>query len=85
MAAITKDMQVADVVLRYPDTVGIFFKHGIPAIACGEPIWGTIEENAQKYGVENLEALLQDLNARVSGATGLTVVLESEKKKEEGK
>ncbi len=79
MVKITKDMQVADVVLRYPDTVQIFFKHGIPAIACGEPIWGTIEENAQKYGVKDLDALLQELNTQVSGASELGVVLEVQK------
>lgn len=79
MVKITKDMQVADVVLRYPDTVQIFFKHGIPAIACGEPIWGTIEENAQKYGVKDLDALLQELSTQVSGASELGVVLEVQK------
>jgi iron-sulfur cluster repair protein YtfE (RIC family) len=45
MMKITKDSTVEEVVLRYPDAVEIFFKYGIPAIACGTPIWGTIGEN----------------------------------------
>ena len=68
---ITPDMTVEEVVVRYPDTVPVFFRHGIPAISCGAPIWGTIRENAEKYGVKDLEALLRDLNtvARKSGGT----------------
>ncbi len=62
MKEITLDTTVEEVVLRYPESVDIFFKYGIPAIACGSPIWGTIGENAQKYGVEDVEGLLRELN-----------------------
>ncbi len=66
---ITADATIEEVVVRYPGTVQIFFRHGIPAISCGAPIWGTIRENAEKYGVKDLQALLDDLNreARASG------------------
>ncbi len=68
---ITPEMTIEEVVVRYPDTVSVFFRHGIPAISCGAPIWGTIQENAEKYGVKDLEALLRDLRevARKSGGT----------------
>jgi len=59
---ITKDSAVEEVVLRYPDSVEIFFKYGIPAIACGTPIWGTIGENAERYKVSDIEGLLEELN-----------------------
>ncbi len=59
---ITPDTTVEEVVVKYPDSVDIFFKHGIPAISCGAPIWGTIGENAEKYGVKDLDALLKELN-----------------------
>ncbi|NPB03997.1 MAG: DUF1858 domain-containing protein [Thermotogae bacterium] len=62
MKEITPETTVEEIVLRYPDAVDIFFKYGIPAIACGSPIWGTIGENAEKYGVEDLEGLLKELN-----------------------
>ncbi len=59
---ITPETTVEEVVIRYPESVDIFFKYGIPAIACGAPIWGTIGENAEKYGVKDLDALLRELN-----------------------
>ncbi|MEO0138886.1 MAG: DUF1858 domain-containing protein [candidate division WOR-3 bacterium] len=62
---ITKETTVEEVVVRYPDAVDIFFKYGIPAIACGTPIWGTIGENAERYGVKDLGGLLRELNELV--------------------
>ncbi len=59
---ITPDWTIEDLVTKYPKTVDILFKHGIPAIACGTPIWGTIAENAEKYGVKDLDALMKELN-----------------------
>jgi len=59
---ITAEMTIEEVVMRYPRTVPVFYKHGLPPIACGEPVWGTIAENAEKQGVADLEALIRDLN-----------------------
>ncbi len=61
---ITVKNRVEDIVLKYPGTVNVFFKHGIPAIACGEPLWGTIEENAKRYRVKDIESLLEELNKK---------------------
>ena len=62
MARIRPSDTIEDVVRRYPASVEIFYRHGLPCIACGEPVWGTIEENARKYGVKDLDALLRELN-----------------------
>lgn len=59
---ITAEMTVEEVVTRFPETVHIFYKYGLPCIACGEPVWGTIAENAKRYRVRNLSALLEELN-----------------------
>jgi len=59
---ITAEMTIEEVVMRYPRTVPTFYKHNLPPIACGEPVWGTIAENAEKNGVADLEALIRDLN-----------------------
>lgn len=67
---ITPEMTIEEVVVRYPDTVSVFFRHGIPAISCGAPIWGTIRENAEKYGVKDLDALMADLNEVASSSGG---------------
>lgn len=37
----------------------------MPCIACGEPLWGTIEENAKRYNV-NLKELLRDLEEEIA-------------------
>ncbi len=73
---ITLDTPVEELVLRYPETVAVFFKHGIPAISCGTPIWGTIGENARKYGVKDPEKLLADLRAKVQQARPLTLKIQ---------
>ncbi len=72
---ITPESTIEEVVVRYPDTVQVFFRHGIPAISCGAPIWGTIQENAEKYGVKDLEALLRELNEIAEQQGGLSVKL----------
>lgn len=59
---VTQEMTVEEVVMRYPKTVPIFFAHGLPPIACGEPVWGTIAENAANRTVADLDALIRDLN-----------------------
>ena len=71
---ITLDSTVEEVVTLYPSTVQIFFKYGIPCIACGAPIWGSIGENAKKYQVKDVEGLLKKLNQAAS--SGIELKLE---------
>lgn len=66
---ITLKSTIEEIVIKYPSTVSIFFKYGIPAISCGEPIWGTIEENVKKYGVKDPEGLIEELNRAVGEAS----------------
>ncbi len=72
---ITKETTVEEVVVKYPDAVDIFFKYGIPAIACGTPIWGTIGENAERYGVKDVEGLLRELNELVENKGEMDIKL----------
>ena len=51
---------IEDLVREYPEAIKVFTKHKMPCIICGEPLWGTIEENAIRYNV-NLKELLKDL------------------------
>jgi iron-sulfur cluster repair protein YtfE (RIC family) len=67
---ITGEMTIEEVVMRYPRTVPIFYKHGLPPIACGEPVWGTIAENAERNNVADLEALIRDLNRIAAEGAG---------------
>ena len=61
---IKPDDLVEDVVSRYPQTVRIFMTHNFPCLVCGEPVWGTIEENALRNGLSrtSISALMNDLN-----------------------
>ena len=61
---------VEDVVSRHPQTVRIFMAHNFPCLVCGEPVWGTIEENASRNGLSDasFSALMNDLNDAVNEA-----------------
>ena len=59
---ITKEIEIEDLAKDYPKAVGLLLKKGIVCIQCGTPIWGTLEEVAQRKGVEDLDALIAELN-----------------------
>ena len=62
---ITKDILIEDLIEQKSSSVGYLADHGIKCIACGEPIWGTLEEAARKKGFNDGEiaAFVRDLNA----------------------
>ena len=68
MATIHSDDLVEDVVETYPETVRTFMDHNFPCLVCGEPVWGTIEENARRNGIvgEAFHTLMRALNQTVS-------------------
>ena len=72
---ITPEMTVEEVITRWPQTIKVMIKFGIPALVCGEPLWGTIGENAEKYGVKDIDKLIEELN-KAAGESSLFVKLE---------
>ena len=50
---ITKDIYIEELVSHYPFSVRYLSKKGIKCIACGEPIWGTLEEAAKETGFDD--------------------------------
>lgn len=60
---IRKEMPIEDLIREVPAAVGFLMKRGIKCIACGEPIWGTLEEAARAKGfsTEQIERLLQEV------------------------
>ncbi len=64
---ITLNDLVEDVVAKYPKTVRVFMAHSFPCLVCGEPVWGTIGENADRNALkpEQQEKLIQALNEAV--------------------
>jgi len=60
---ITKDITIEDLVDNVPQAVKYLMNEGIKCIACGEPIWGTLEEAANEKGYtdQDIERFVQDL------------------------
>ena len=62
---ITKDISIEDLVDLKKEAVRYLSEKGIKCIACGEPIWGTLEEAAREkgFGEEEIEDFVKELNA----------------------
>lgn len=60
---ITKDILIEDLVNAVPESIGYLMKKGIKCIACGDPIWGTLEQAAREKGLsdEQIEKCVTDL------------------------
>ncbi len=67
---INKEIEIEDLVSDYPFSVKYLSEHGIRCIACGEPIWGTLEEAAKEKGFndEKVDFFVQELNAMVQNS-----------------
>lgn len=61
---ITKEIQIEDLVEKYPFSVKYLSQNGIRCIACGEPIWGTLEEAAAEKGfdLDKINHFVDELN-----------------------
>jgi hybrid cluster-associated redox disulfide protein len=62
---ITGDMALGEVVMKYPETVPIFFKHGLPCAMCHLAFGETVAQGAATHGIK-LNQLLKELNKEVS-------------------
>lgn len=61
---IDKNILIEDLVSRMPKAVGYLMKKNIKCLACGEPIWGTLEQAAKDKGFsdEEINVFVKDLN-----------------------
>ena len=61
---IEKNIAIEDLVETIPGSVKYLMEQGIKCIACGEPIWGTLEEAAKEKGFndEDIRKFVSDLN-----------------------
>ncbi|MCK4700209.1 MAG: hypothetical protein KAT38_07735 [Bacteroidales bacterium] len=59
-----KNITIEDLVETIPGSVRYLMEQGIKCIACGEPIWGTLEEAAKEKGFndEDIRKFVSDLN-----------------------
>ncbi|NIR65610.1 MAG: DUF1858 domain-containing protein [Aliifodinibius sp.] len=59
---ISKDTTIEEITENHPQLIKPLKKYGIKCIACGEPVWGTIEDNAKNKGIENIDEIVVSLN-----------------------
>jgi methionine synthase II (cobalamin-independent) len=61
---IRRDMSVEELVTLLPESVRYLMDRGIKVLACGEPIWGTLEEAAKEKGYteEQIEIMVTELS-----------------------
>lgn len=61
---ITKQIEIEDLVNNYPFSVKYLMEQGIRCIACGEPIWGTLEEAAKEKSFDDtkIQYFVDELN-----------------------
>ena len=58
---ITKDMNIKDVISKYPEVVHVFAKYNMGCIGCIAASFEKISDIAQVHGV-NVEAFVEELN-----------------------
>jgi hypothetical protein len=65
---IDKDILIEDLVRDVPAAVTYLMKKNIKCLACGEPIWGTLEDAAKKKGFsdEEIGVFVKELNELAS-------------------
>ena len=61
---IKKEIYIEDLIEILPSSVQYLSAKGIRCIACGEPIWGTLEQAAREKGFDDNEIgrLIVDFN-----------------------
>lgn len=65
--AITAEMPIGDVVRKHPESIAVFFNHGLHCIGCQVAAYESIAQGAAAHGID-VEALVDELNAAVSEA-----------------
>jgi len=62
---INKEILIEDLVQQYPKLIGPLKTEGIVCLACGEPLWGTLEAQAIEKGLNNIDEIVQRMNALI--------------------
>jgi len=59
---IDENIYIEDLVNEHPEVISPLAELGIVCIACGEPVWGTLEELVKSKGINDLNEILKKLN-----------------------
>jgi hybrid cluster-associated redox disulfide protein len=64
MGQITREMTIMEVVNKFPQSIKVFFEHGLFCIGCSVAYRETVEQGAAAHGID-VEQLLGRLNAAI--------------------
>jgi hybrid cluster-associated redox disulfide protein len=67
-AKITKKMPIGEVVNKYPQTLEVFFEHGLHCIGCAAAHFENLEQGCEAHGID-ADKLVEDLNKAISKET----------------
>ena len=59
---LTSETFIEEIVEKYPYLVSELKKHNITCIACGEPVWGTLQQLAERKSIMNLNDIVSHMN-----------------------
>lgn len=61
---IEKSISIEDLINHVPGAVRYMMTHGIKCLACGEPVWGTLESASKEKGFsdERIDIFVKELN-----------------------
>ena len=62
---ITKKTSIEDLITMLPNSVTYMMDKGIKCLACGEPVWGTLESESKRKGFTEADIgkFVRELNA----------------------
>jgi len=64
MAAVTKEMSVGEVVMKWPESAAAFLQYGLHCYGCAAARYETIEQGAQAHGIDP-ETLIKAINEEI--------------------
>ncbi len=62
---IHKEMLIEDLVQDYPTLIVPLKLEGIACVACGEALWGSLEAQALRKGLDNIDEIIEKMNAMI--------------------
>jgi len=73
---IIKEITIEELTETLPESVKYLMNEGIKCIACGEPIWGTLEEAALEKGFDQdtISRFVKELNEMVTNPSDVKEV-----------
>ena len=64
MGKISSEMNIGEVVMKFPETVHVMMKYGLHCVGCHVAAFETIKQGAMAHGMDKkqLDKMIEDLN-----------------------